>query len=190
MDVRKFSKRKVSPDPAEPCLSNAKIPNFDSSIVARDHDETSSNDLTALLKLNSADLGSYIESFSLISNEMRYDWFEQYEWLIYSEKLKGALYSCILKISIMNVKGISDAILQSCESYGLNMNQSVGLGFDGRATMPGCGNRVQRIIRNKYNKATYFHCGSHKFNLVVNDFEQCLRNTECNWNYKRGYNIF
>ncbi|KAF2890307.1 hypothetical protein ILUMI_15866, partial [Ignelater luminosus] len=119
MDVRKFSKRKVSPDPAEPCSSNVKIPNFDSSIVARDHDETSSNDLTALLKLNSADLGSYIKSFSLISNDMRYrlitspfkptsnydfkkhvdigkkpfryDCFEQYEWLIYSEKLKGAL---------------------------------------------------------------------------------------------------
>ncbi|KAF2896871.1 hypothetical protein ILUMI_09304 [Ignelater luminosus] len=376
MDVRKFLKRKVNPDPAEPCSLNAKIPNFDSSIVARDHDETNSNDLTALLKLNSADLESYIERFSLISNEMRkhvdiekksfrYDWFEQYEWLIYSEKLKRALckfyvlfrptvkksylsasifkvftnykdfHECsrnhlanqwhreatakafnfviniidnkstsvvdqlnitkreIIKsnreslmpiissiifcgthdlllrekiienfeslldfrvesgdqvlsshlknyqknakytshqiisiceevlrdeivnevnksvafslladesadivgkeqlslgvrfvyfknivkeeflgfaeLSIMNAKRISDAILQSCESYGLNMNLLVGRGFDGRATMPGCGNGVQRIIRNKYNKATYFYSGSHKLNLVVND---------------------
>jgi hypothetical protein len=35
--------------------------------------------------------------------------------------------------------------------------------------MTGKENRVQKIICDKYSKATFFHCASHRINLVVND---------------------
>ena len=49
------------------------------------------------------------------------------------------------------------------------MNKLVGLGFDGCSVMAGKENGVQKIICDKYSKATFFLCASHRLNLVVND---------------------
>ncbi|XP_060875233.1 uncharacterized protein LOC132948668 [Metopolophium dirhodum] len=65
--------------------------------------------------------------------------------------------------------GIATSILTSVEKYGLDMNKLVGLGFDGCSEMAGKENGVQKIICDKYSKAKFFHCASHRLNLVVND---------------------
>ncbi|XP_008182067.1 zinc finger MYM-type protein 1-like [Acyrthosiphon pisum] len=83
------------------------------------------------------------------------------------------------EIHILNAEGISKSILESTEKYGLNMLKLVGLGFDGCSTMSGKENGVQTIIRKIYPTACYFHCASHKLNLVVNDQNSIpeIRNT-------------
>ncbi|KAG5866761.1 hypothetical protein JTB14_005277 [Gonioctena quinquepunctata] len=45
--------------------------------------------------------------------------------------------------------------------------------------MAGKDGGVQAILRNKYSRALYFHCSSHKLNLVVNDANKVpeIRNT-------------
>ncbi|XP_026819038.1 52 kDa repressor of the inhibitor of the protein kinase-like [Rhopalosiphum maidis] len=83
------------------------------------------------------------------------------------------------EIHILNAEGVSRSILESTEKYGLNMLKFVGLGFDGCSTMSGKENGVQAIIRKIYPTACYFHCASHKLNLVVNDQNSIpeIRNT-------------
>lgn len=55
----------------------------------------------------------------------------------------------------MNADGIATTIL-NYYLYNLNMEKLVGLGFDGCSTMAGHENGVQKIIRDKYPKATFF----------------------------------
>ncbi|KAF0755562.1 zinc finger MYM-type protein 1-like, partial [Aphis craccivora] len=72
-------------------------------------------------------------------------------------------------LQTLDAVGIATSILISVEKYGLDMNKLVGLGFDGCSVMAGKENGVQKIICDKYSKATFFHCASHRLNLVVND---------------------
>jgi hypothetical protein len=75
---------------------------------------------------------------------------------------------------------IAGAILSTTrEVFNLDMNKLVGLGFDGCSTMAGKENGVQKIIINQYPKAKFFHCASHRLNLVVNDLNSVpeFRNT-------------
>ena len=70
----------------------------------------------------------------------------------------------------LKAEDIAEVILLTTrEAYNLNMNKVVGLGFDGCSTMNGKENGVQKIIRNQYLKAKFFHCASPRLNLVVND---------------------
>ncbi|XP_026819188.1 52 kDa repressor of the inhibitor of the protein kinase-like [Rhopalosiphum maidis] len=57
--------------------------------------------------------------------------------------------------------------------------EGVSRRFDGCSTMSGKENGVQAIIRKIYPTACYFHCASHKLNLVVNDQNSIpeIRNT-------------
>lgn len=73
------------------------------------------------------------------------------------------------ELKSMSAQSISDAILKYARECGLNLEKLVGLGFDGCSTMAGKENGVQKLIRNVYPKATFFHCSSHRLNLVVND---------------------
>jgi len=72
-------------------------------------------------------------------------------------------------LQTLDALGTATSILTSVEKYGLDMNKLVGLGLDGCSVMAGKENGVQKIICNKYSKATFFHCASHRLNLVVND---------------------
>ncbi|XP_031327332.1 zinc finger MYM-type protein 1-like [Photinus pyralis] len=83
------------------------------------------------------------------------------------------------ELTTLNANGISNTILNFCLEHNLNMDKLVGLGFDGCSTMAGHENGVQKRIRDKYPKATFFHCASHKLNLVINDLNriQDIQNT-------------
>lgn len=84
-----------------------------------------------------------------------------------------------LPLTELNAKYISREILQFLKSSNLNLNQMVGQGYDGCSTMSGIDGGVQGIIRQEYPKALYFHCASHKLNLVINDLNNVpeIRNT-------------
>nr|CAI5817970.1 unnamed protein product [Callosobruchus analis] len=72
------------------------------------------------------------------------------------------------KLCAMDAKTIACTIIQSFRRYGVNLRKLIGLGFDGCSTMAGKDNGVQKLIRDEYPLATYFHCSSHRLNLVVN----------------------
>jgi len=65
------------------------------------------------------------------------------------------------------------------EDSGLNLSKFCGQGYDGCATMAGKIGGVAKLIRDRYNKALYFHCASHRLNLVINVLNKIMviRNT-------------
>jgi len=69
----------------------------------------------------------------------------------------------------LNAEHIALEILSFCKRNDINMSKLVGLGFDGCSTMAGTEGGIQRLIRDKHNKTLFFHCASHRLNLVVND---------------------
>lgn len=83
------------------------------------------------------------------------------------------------KLTSMDAKTIASTIINFVKKHGINLQKLVGLGFDGCSTMAGKDNGVQKLIRDDYPHATYFHCSSHKLNLVVNDLNtvQQIQNT-------------
>lgn len=83
------------------------------------------------------------------------------------------------ELNAMDAQTISTAIdhfFQSCE---LESNKCVGQGYDGCSAMAGKDAGVQALIQAKYSKALFFHCASHRLNLVVNDLNSVseVRNT-------------
>lgn len=74
-----------------------------------------------------------------------------------------------VQLNKLDASSIAHAILNFCEKLNINMSKLRGLGFDGCSTMAGKEGGVQKIIRDRYPKALYFHCASHRLNLVVND---------------------
>lgn len=84
-----------------------------------------------------------------------------------------------VKLDKLNAGSIASSILEFLEKSGLNMDKLVGQGYDGCSTMAGEIHGVQKIIQDKYKKAFYFHCASHRLNLVINDISKIteIRNT-------------
>jgi len=74
-----------------------------------------------------------------------------------------------VKLDGLDAKNIAKAIDDFVTNLNLDPDKCVGLGFDGCSTMSGKEGGVQAILRQKYKKAFYFHCSSHKLNLVAND---------------------
>lgn len=64
---------------------------------------------------------------------------------------------------------IFKTILEACNHMKLDLNKCVGKGYDGCATMAGCISGVQKRIKDMYPRAHFFHCASHRLNLVIND---------------------
>jgi len=83
------------------------------------------------------------------------------------------------ELKMLNAEAIASSILEFSNNVGLDMTKLVGLGFDGCSTMAGKENGVQAIIKRKYETVCFFHCASHKLNLVVNDLNLLpeIRNT-------------
>lgn len=83
------------------------------------------------------------------------------------------------ELKAMDAKTIADTIDKFLEREELDPQKCVGQGYDGCATMAGKDGGVQKIIREKYRKALFFHCASHRLNLVVNDLNRVaeIRNT-------------
>ncbi|XP_067142878.1 52 kDa repressor of the inhibitor of the protein kinase-like [Centruroides vittatus] len=79
----------------------------------------------------------------------------------------------------LDAKSIAQTIDEFLTKEKLIPVKCVGLGFDGCSTMSGKEGGVQAILRKKYTKALFFHCSSHKLNLVINDLNALpeIRNT-------------
>lgn len=84
-----------------------------------------------------------------------------------------------VELSELHAEAFATAILELTNKIRLDMSKLVGLGFNGCSTMGGKENGVQRRFRKEYLKAVFFHCASHKFNLVINDLNTVpeIRNT-------------
>lgn len=74
-----------------------------------------------------------------------------------------------VELKALDAKSIAQTIDEFLTKEDLNPDKCVGLGFDGCSTMSGKDGGVQAILRRKYTKALFFHCSSHKLNLVIND---------------------
>ncbi|XP_050302779.1 zinc finger MYM-type protein 1-like [Anthonomus grandis grandis] len=64
-------------------------------------------------------------------------------------------------------ENLSNTILNSLESFGVDLNYSVGQGYDGASNMSGKFNGVQKCIRQRCLKAIYIHCAAHLLNLAI-----------------------
>ncbi|XP_060858819.1 zinc finger MYM-type protein 1-like [Metopolophium dirhodum] len=84
-----------------------------------------------------------------------------------------------IELHATDAVNIASAIDHFIQNKGLDGTKLVGQGYDGCATMAGKINGVQTILREKYPHALFFHCASHKLNLVVNDLNCVpeIRNT-------------
>lgn len=84
-----------------------------------------------------------------------------------------------VELTAMDAKTIASEIDKFLVNEGLEPEKCVGQGYDGCSTMAGNIGGVQKIFKDKYKKALYFHCASHKLNLVVNDLNNVpeIRNT-------------
>ncbi|XP_039307843.1 zinc finger MYM-type protein 1 isoform X1 [Solenopsis invicta] len=84
-----------------------------------------------------------------------------------------------VELPAMDAKTIATAIDNFSQNESFDVDKCVGQGYDGCSTMPGKDGGVQKILREKYKKALFFYCASHKLNLVVNDlnFVPEIRNT-------------
>lgn len=60
--------------------------------------------------------------------------------------------------------------MKICNDLGADLeNKLVNQGYDGAPTMSGVHNGVQLRIKEKYPKAMYVHCSSHRLNFVLSD---------------------
>lgn len=78
-----------------------------------------------------------------------------------------------------DAKFISKTILEACSHMRLDMNKCVGQGYDGCATMAGHISGVQKRIKDMYPRAHFFHCASHRLNLVINDLNALTEVRNC-----------
>ena len=69
----------------------------------------------------------------------------------------------------MDAEYISKTIITSLISFGLDLSRMVGQAYDGCSTMAEKISGVKTRIQNDYPNAIFFHCSSHKINLVIND---------------------
>ncbi|KAL4090707.1 hypothetical protein QTP88_025494 [Uroleucon formosanum] len=84
-----------------------------------------------------------------------------------------------LPLDKLDAESVATKILSFLEDSGLNLSKLCGRGYDGCATMAGKVSGVAKLICDRYNKALYFHCASHRLNLVINDLNKIMviRNT-------------
>jgi len=84
-----------------------------------------------------------------------------------------------ISLEKLDSESISNKIISNLQEWGLDLNKLVGQGYDGASTMAGHVSGVQKKIRDKYKKAVFVHCASHRLNLVLNELNSvpCIRNT-------------
>ncbi|XP_047109580.1 52 kDa repressor of the inhibitor of the protein kinase-like [Schistocerca piceifrons] len=90
----------------------------------------------------------------------------------------------------LDVKHISNTIISTLSAWGLNLDKMVGQGYDRCSTMAGKIGRVQKIIAEKYPKARFYRCASHRLNLVVNDLNTLPEVRNAIGTFKEGISFF
>lgn len=78
-------------------------------------------------------------------------------------------FTGFVQLDALDAQSIATAIDKFVTNQELDPSKCVGLGFDGCSTMSGKEAGVQAILKKKYKSSLYFHCASHRLNLVVND---------------------
>lgn len=68
-----------------------------------------------------------------------------------------------VELAAMDAKTIATAIDNFLQSESFDAEKCVGQGYDGCSTMAGNIGGVQKLLREKYTKALFFHCASHKW---------------------------
>lgn len=91
----------------------------------------------------------------------------------------GEEFLGFVELIAMDANTIASEIDKFLENVGLEPDRCIGQGYDGCSTMAGSIGGVQKKLREKYKKALYFHCATHRLNLVINDLNQVpeIRNT-------------
>ena len=85
-----------------------------------------------------------------------------------------------VRTSDLTGAGLSDLILSSLRSFGVDVDYLRGQGYDGAAAMSGAFNGVRAHISRLHPLALYTHCTAHSLNLVVSkacevhDIRNCL----------------
>lgn len=84
-----------------------------------------------------------------------------------------------LPLDKLNAESVATNILSFMVNSGLDLTKLCGQGYDGCATMAGKEGGVAKLIRDRHAKAVFFHCASHRLNLVINDLNKIMviRNT-------------
>ncbi|XP_049782375.1 52 kDa repressor of the inhibitor of the protein kinase-like [Schistocerca cancellata] len=93
-------------------------------------------------------------------------------------------------LATLDVKHISNTIISTLSAWGLNLDKMVGQGYDGCSMMAGKIGRVQKIIAEKYPKARFYRCASHRLNLVVNDLNTLPEVRRAIGTIKEGISFF
>jgi hypothetical protein len=73
------------------------------------------------------------------------------------------------KVTDTTAENIAASLLDRLKELDIDPKKMVGQGYDGAANMAGKITGVQTRIQEHYPMADYFHCVSHKLNLVLND---------------------
>lgn len=79
----------------------------------------------------------------------------------------------------LGAESVAKSIVKFIKENKLKATTLVGQGYDGCAVMAGREGGVQKILREEFPLANFFHCSSHRLNLVVNDLNAVadIRNT-------------
>lgn len=96
-----------------------------------------------------------------------------------SQKIIREEFVGYIELKCQDASTIASAIQSFLEDNNFSADNCVGFGFDGCSTMAGKEGGVQAILKKKYAKSLFFHCSSHRLNLVVNDTSKLpeIRNT-------------
>lgn len=87
-------------------------------------------------------------------------------------------------------ESLSNVILNSLESFGIDLNHLVGQGYDGAANMSGKFNGVQAFVRKRCPKAIYIHCAAHSLNLAISKACEVQQIRNCLGVVERLYDFF
>ncbi|XP_049950007.1 52 kDa repressor of the inhibitor of the protein kinase-like [Schistocerca serialis cubense] len=90
----------------------------------------------------------------------------------------------------LDVIHISNTIISTLSAWELNLDKMVGQGYDECSMMAGKIGRVQKIIAEKYPKAHFYRCASHRLNLVVNDLNTLPEVRNAIGTIKEGISFF
>ena len=73
-----------------------------------------------------------------------------------------------IELSSLKAEDITKQLLSILQPLQLDKKECVGQSYDGASVMSGCSGGVQALMKKAgYINATYYHCASHKLNLVL-----------------------
>lgn len=87
-------------------------------------------------------------------------------------------------------KALAGKILDSLESYGVDLTGLIGQGYDGASAMSGHYNGVCKIVQDKYPKALFVHCAAHSLNLAVSRACEVQEIRNCLGTIEKCYTFF